>query len=117
MTSGYRAANKDVIRFFVRNYPADYPEPESLVRLCRNGFRVREVPANMFPRKEGKSSIGALQSVYYMLKVTLSILYASTWKEEKKTGEAKEKTETKKTETEKTETEKMGGAKGGQERS
>ena len=90
MTSGYRAANRDVIHFFVRNYPADYPEPESLVRLCRNGFRVREVPANMFPRKEGKSSIGALQSVYYMLKVTLSILYASTWKEEKKARAAKE---------------------------
>lgn len=83
VTSGYRAANREVIRFFVRNYPADYPEPESLVRLFRNGFRVREVPANMFPRKEGKSSISALRSVYYMLKVTLSILYAATQKEGK----------------------------------
>ena len=30
VTSGYRAANRAVIRFFARDYPVDYPEPDKL---------------------------------------------------------------------------------------
>lgn len=77
VTSGYRAANRDVISFLARNYPVDYPEPESLVNLRKNGFRIREVPVNMFERAEGKSSIGFLKSIYYMIKVTCAILCAA----------------------------------------
>ena len=29
-TSGFRAANKMVIKHMAQNYPVDYPEPESL---------------------------------------------------------------------------------------
>ena len=74
VTSGYRAINKKYIKFFSMNYAQDYPEPESIVDAIRNGAVICEVPVIMQERKEGKSSIGALKSVYYMIKVSLAIL-------------------------------------------
>ncbi len=72
-TSGYRAVNKKIIRFFVDNYPTDYPEVEALVLLKKNGFSIMEVPVTMAPREHGESSITPLKSVYYMVKVLLAI--------------------------------------------
>lgn len=74
VTSGFRAAGRDVIRKFVEYYPADYPEPESLAGLLAAGIRVREVGVVMHERQGGTSSIGRMSAVYYMLKVGLSIL-------------------------------------------
>lgn len=75
-TSGYRAASRQAIAFLAEQYPVDYPEPESLVSLLRQGFSVAEVPAGMFPRENGRSSIGPWRSVYYMCKVSLAVLCA-----------------------------------------
>lgn len=72
-TSGYRAANRALIELFSRRYPSDYPEPESLVYLHRHGFRVREVSVDMRSREVGKSSITPFRSMYYMIKVLLSM--------------------------------------------
>lgn len=74
-TSGYRAANKAVIDLFARDYPADYPEPESLVQLSKKEFSIGEVPVNMFERAEGASSINEWKSVYYIIKVSSAILF------------------------------------------
>lgn len=71
-TSGYRAASGAVAAYFARQYPVDYPEPESLVLLQKKGFRISEAPVNMFPRNGGRSSIGWKQSIYYMIKVSLA---------------------------------------------
>ena len=76
-TSGFRAANKRVIRFFAHNYPVDYPEPESIVELLKNSFLIMEVPVNMHEREGGVSSITSWKSVYYMVKVSLAILCTS----------------------------------------
>ncbi|AIQ76760.1 MULTISPECIES: glycosyltransferase family 2 protein [Paenibacillus] len=73
-TSGFRACNKGVIELFSKRYPTDYPEPESIMYLKRNGFSLKEVPVEMKSRQGGKSSITKLKSVYYMLKVSLAIL-------------------------------------------
>lgn len=73
-TSGYRAVNRRVIRLFANWYPTDYPEPESLVYLHRNGFRIQEVSVSMHERGAGQSSITPFKSMYYMIKVLLSIL-------------------------------------------
>ena len=81
VTSGYRAANRKATAYLAEHYPVDYPEPESLVHLYRNGFQIQEVPVNMFSREEGVSSIHSFKSVYYMLKVTLAILCAAFRKE------------------------------------
>ncbi|KXT79142.1 glycosyltransferase family 2 protein [Streptococcus sp. DD13] len=80
-TSGYRAANARVIAYFSKRYPVAYPEPESIVRLLKKGYKVKEVPANMFEREEGVSSIRAFKSVTYMIDVLTSILIAGFMKE------------------------------------
>ncbi len=73
-TSGFRACNRKVICQFARYYPYDYPEPETLVTVCRRGFKLKEVPVVMQERQGGSSSIQALRTVYYMIKVTLAII-------------------------------------------
>ncbi|MEK4360317.1 glycosyltransferase family 2 protein [Paenibacillus sp. FSL M7-1455] len=73
-TSGFRACNKSVICFFSKNYPADYPEPETIVTLLRNKLNVVEIPVVMNSREYGTSSISKFKSIYYMVKVSLAIL-------------------------------------------
>lgn len=73
-TSGFRAFNRRAIEFLAENYPIDYPEPETIVILGRNGFLIQECAVNMRKRKSGESSITTLLSIYYMFKVLLSIM-------------------------------------------
>lgn len=73
-TSGFRAVNSAVIKFYSDNYPEDYPEVEALVLLHKARFRIAEVPVKMEERLGGKSSITPFQAFYYMVKVILAIL-------------------------------------------
>jgi len=73
-TSGLRLVNKKCIELFARYYPKDYPEPESIVMLLKKKMKVVEVPVIMRERTGGISSISALKSIYYMIKVTIAIL-------------------------------------------
>ena len=73
-TSGLRMAGRNVIELFSKDYPRDYPEPESVVAILRKGLKVAEVPVVMREREGGVSSISMKKSVYYMVKVTLAIL-------------------------------------------
>ena len=79
-TSGFRMANREVIKMFASQYPKDYPEPESIVTLLKAGKKVVEVPVQMKARQGGESSIKMANSVYYMIKVSLAILIESTKK-------------------------------------
>lgn len=72
-TSGFRAFNQQAIEFFSLNYPSDYPEPEAVILLGRNGFRIAEVFTMMRARQEGDSSITGLTGIYYMIKVMLAV--------------------------------------------
>jgi len=72
-TSGFRAFNKAAFTFLAEFYPSDYPEPEAVIMLGKNGFRLREVESRMRERQGGQSSIRGFRSVYYMLKVLLGI--------------------------------------------
>ena len=74
VTSGFRAVNRELIEYYAENYAQDYPEPEAIVMALNNGFRVREVPVRMNERAEGKSSIRAFSSLYYMIKVSMAIV-------------------------------------------
>lgn len=76
-TSGFRAYNREAVVFLAHNYPADYPEPESVVLLGRHGFRIKEVPVFMQQRNFGRSSIRGWRIIYYMVKVLLSICMTS----------------------------------------
>ena len=73
-TSGFRAYNKKAVNFLSTNYPTDYPEPEAVILLGRNGFKIKEIYVDMNQRSGGKSSIRGFYSIYYMIKVFLSIL-------------------------------------------
>ena len=74
VTSGYRACNKELTAVFANQYAQDYPEPEAILRSVCAGYRVGEVPVVMAQRQGGVSSINALKGVYYMIKVSLSLL-------------------------------------------
>lgn len=73
-TSGFRMANKKLVKKFANEYPKDYPEPESVVRILKEKNKVMEVPVIMRERQGGKSSIRAWNSAYYMIKVSLAII-------------------------------------------
>ena len=75
-TSGFQAVNRHGIALFAADYPHDYPEAEATVMLVKHRLRLREVPVTMRERAAGRSSIGALASVYYMVKVLLAIVIA-----------------------------------------
>ena len=73
-TSGFRAYDRPAIAFLARNYPVDYPEPEAVILLGRNGFNIAEVFTPMRQRQGGDSSIAGIKGGYYMVKVLLAIL-------------------------------------------
>lgn len=77
VTSGFRAANKEIIKHFSQHYPVEYPEPESLVDLMKYGWRVKEVPVNMKERTGGESSIGGFKSAKYMIQVCLAVFFTA----------------------------------------
>ncbi|MEI8175714.1 MAG: glycosyltransferase family 2 protein [Candidatus Omnitrophota bacterium] len=73
-TSGFRAFGRRAIELFAREYPVDFPEPESIVIAKHQGARLGEAAVIMHPRLAGSSSIRYLRSGYYMVKVTLAII-------------------------------------------
>lgn len=78
-TSGFRAANKEIIKYFATNYPSEYPEPESTVDLLRKGKKIKEIAVEMHEREHGTSSIKPLKSIYYMFSVSISIIITSIY--------------------------------------
>ena len=76
-TSGFRAANKKIIELFAKNYPTEYPEPETAVTVIRKGFKIKEIPVKMHEREFGNSSIRPLKSIYYMFTVSIAIIVTS----------------------------------------
>jgi glycosyltransferase involved in cell wall biosynthesis len=70
--SGFRAYNKRAIAQLALEYPI---EPEAIVTLTRQGFRVCEVPVEMAERVAGQSYFTPLRSALYFAKVLL-VLFA-----------------------------------------
>ena len=75
-TSGFRACSKNTIKLFANEYPVDYPEPETVVQILSRKGKVVEIPVIMNERDGGVSSITPIKSMYYMIKVSLSIVFA-----------------------------------------
>lgn len=73
VTSGFRAYNARALAVVAADYPQDFPEPESLLTLCRYGLRVCEVPVTMRARMGGASSLHVWRAGYYMVKVGLAL--------------------------------------------
>lgn len=74
-TSGFRLLNRDALKIVSEYYPDEYPEPEAIVLFRINKLRIGEIPVVMKERQGGVSSIQTFSSVYYMIKVTLAIIF------------------------------------------
>ena len=74
-TSGFRLFDKAGIALAAEKYPDEFPEPASLVLFSKYGLSIKEVPVVMSERLAGKSSIRNFVSVYYCIKVTISMLF------------------------------------------
>jgi glycosyltransferase involved in cell wall biosynthesis len=72
-TSGFQACNRRAIAVYAADLPHDYPEVEGMVIAIKHRLRVVEVPVTMREREHGRSSIGALASIYYMIKILLAL--------------------------------------------
>lgn len=75
-TSGFRASNRSAIRYYASYYPTDYASVESITSSIKNGLRVSEVPVVMEERTKGVSSISMRKSIYYMIKVSLAVIFS-----------------------------------------
>lgn len=76
-TSGMRMVNRSVIELFAKDYPKDYPEPESVTTILKKKKKVEEIPVVMNAREAGVSSISPVRAVYYMIKVTAAVVMAA----------------------------------------
>lgn len=72
-TSGYRMCNQKIIEQFSKEYPVDFPEPETNLELLLKGYNIKEIKMEMNQRKTGKSFVTPFSSIWYMTKVLLSL--------------------------------------------
>lgn len=72
-TSGFQIVNRPVMHYFADQYPGDYPEPESLALLSRQGYGVCEVATAFRPRERGRSSICRWGAFFYVFKVGIAL--------------------------------------------
>lgn len=74
VTSGFRATNAKLTDLYSTEYAQDYPEPEAIITGVMHGAKIKEVPVIMRERLGGVSSIRKFKSIYYMIKVSTSII-------------------------------------------
>jgi hypothetical protein len=74
-TSCFRALNKKTINFLADiDYPDDFQDADVLIFLKLAGFKIKEIPVKMQPRIKGKSMMTKLKILYYIYKMSLSII-------------------------------------------
>ncbi len=74
-TSGYQAMNREALEWVSSDkFPCDYPDADVIIMLHRSGFRIQEVPVQMFPNSDKKSMHSGWKPLYYVFKMFLSIL-------------------------------------------
>lgn len=75
-TSGFQVLKGEVIEFLSHDlYPPDYPDADMIILLHRAGFKIKEVPVKMHSNpKNGKTMHRGHQTIYYVLKMLLSII-------------------------------------------
>jgi glycosyltransferase involved in cell wall biosynthesis len=80
-TSGFQAIGRRLMEFFTKdNYPADYPDADTIIRLYFSGFKIKEVPVTIRPRLRGESMHTGAKTIYYIYKMFFSIFIALTQK-------------------------------------
>ena len=78
-TSGMRMFNRSMIKEFAVN--VNYgPEPDTISYLLRNGASIAEVEVEMDERTKGTSYFNWSQSVMYMFRMLVSILFIQNFR-------------------------------------
>jgi glycosyltransferase involved in cell wall biosynthesis len=78
-TSGFQAISRRLMEFFIDdNYPYDFPDADTLIRLCFAGFKIQEVPVTIRPRLRGESMHSGALPLYYIYKMLFSTFIALT---------------------------------------
>lgn len=77
-TSGFRACDRSLIALFADWYPVDYlgDTVETLVRVIRLRYRVRQVPVAMRRRFGGTPSHSPIKALIYLCRAFLTLLLA-----------------------------------------
>jgi glycosyltransferase involved in cell wall biosynthesis len=74
-SSGFRGFGRPVLEHFARNYPAEYMESvEALLAASYEGFRIAEVPVQMYQRAGGSPTNVRFRLVYHYTRVLLTML-------------------------------------------
>ena len=73
-TSGMWCADAQLVRYFAHRYPAEYPEPEAMALLRRQGYSMAEAPVRVLPRRAGRSHLRPLGLPYFAMRVGLALL-------------------------------------------
>ena len=76
-TSGFRACGPKAIDYFCKNYPVDYPEPDSIVSVLARGLSVSEIPVVMKERQGAHHPFRAFRVPITRSKVTLAIIISA----------------------------------------
>lgn len=74
-TSGYQAIRGSVLPFLIsESFPNDYPDADLLIMLHYKGFKIEEMPMEMYANPKNKSMHkGFLRNIYYIFKMLMSI--------------------------------------------
>jgi len=77
-TSGFRAANRAVIRLFADWYPVEYlgDTVEALTYAARRGHRIVQVPVGMRPRAAGTPSQSSARALFYLGRAVAALVLA-----------------------------------------
>ena len=74
-TSGFQALNKKILKFYTtKYYPIDYPDADLLIMIHKAGFKIKEITILMLPNPKTATMHSGLKPLYYIFKITISIL-------------------------------------------
>ena len=78
-TSGFQALSPRLARFYAEGtfFPSDFPDADVLIRVGLAGFRVAEVPVDMY-EKDGPSIHSGARPIYYVMKMLVTIILLLT---------------------------------------
>lgn len=73
-STGMWCVSKRLLRYFCFRYPGEYPEPEAMALLRRQGYSMTEAPIRVLPRQSGCSHVRAASLPYFAFRVGLALV-------------------------------------------
>lgn len=74
VNSGFRAMNRDVIAYVAEKYLPRHATFEATTTLGKRGYKIKEIPVMMKPRRHGKSEFSIKRLALYPFKMIISLI-------------------------------------------